>query len=164
VNSSAWAASRAVAALAAAVCAAGCGPDLGPERPARGPAAPEVTVVRGAEPLPAEAAITGWVVRAHPQVPDEGPAVFATHRFTGTYSGRIALQACAVDGDHVVLLCAEVEDDGIDEFFLGPYATLDRTAEVLLVPDQRDAGGAIGDPKDHDGYVPPSLLGPGDRL
>ncbi|QBI55419.1 hypothetical protein [Streptomonospora litoralis] len=162
----AWARKAAALGIVAAV-GAGCG-EPAPEEP--GPAAAEVTVVRGDEVYPVTAEITGWEVRPHPQVPERGDAVNFTYRFrgdsmfTGPHAQKVKLLVCAVDARGRVLVCMAVFNDGINDVWLGPAPGLSRTAEVLLLPDQMYAGTHAHDPKDHDGYVPPRWPDRGDRI
>ncbi|RKT88484.1 hypothetical protein SAMN05421805_1011504 [Saccharopolyspora antimicrobica] len=154
---------RLTAAIIAVIATAtGCGSD---ESPDPGPAARKVTVVRGDQTYPMTAEITGWQIKPHPQVPDQGPAAFFTFQFTGDAPETVVyLQVCAVDEHRVVILCDQILSNQTNEHWIGPYPGLSRTADVLLLPDQMDPGLHAGDPKDHDGYNPPRLLSPGDQL
>lgn len=166
----------AVTASAAAVLAGCLAPgDAGPRDP--GPAAARVTVVRGDVVYPLTAEITEWEIRPHPQVPERGDAVHFGHRttMTGTLpTSRVELAVCAVDSADIVLGCGTITvhdepgaarvQDG--DTWLGPGfgSDLSDTARVLLLPDQLVPDLHAGDPKDADGYVPPLLPIPGDRL
>ncbi|MCO1580843.1 hypothetical protein M8C13_34315 [Crossiella sp. SN42] len=158
---------RLAGVLVAVGVVAGCGLFGPPEPPALGAAGQRVTVVRGAQVYRLTAEITGWAVKPHPQVPEQGPAVNLSYRFTGDIpSSTVELLVCAVDQRRVVLLCSSAYANSTTDLWLGPAEgiELSRTAEVLLFPDQMDPGPKAGDPKDHDGYVPPKRLGPGDRV
>ncbi|MCP2256448.1 hypothetical protein LX15_000131 [Streptoalloteichus tenebrarius] len=161
-----------VTALTMIGALAACGE---PAPPPLGPAAKKVTVIRGDRTYPTTAEVTGWQVRTHPQVPDRGNAVHFTYQFAGFAPERIELQICAVDAQRVVLLCSDIghADSGdivtprwLEDGWIGPSEGIDlsRTAEVVLVPNQMFPGLHAGDPKDHDGYVPPRGLAPGDRI
>ncbi|EWM18503.1 hypothetical protein [Kutzneria sp. 744] len=151
----------------------GCGT---PQPPPPGHAASKVTVVRGDVTYPVTAEIVRWEVKKHPQTPQRGVAVFFDYKFTGAQPTRIEVQVCAVDEHRVVLLCGNIGlptpgtiEPPFGDDWLGPDEAdgrmgLQRTSEVLVVPDQMYAGPHAGDPKDGDGYVPPKLLGPGDQL
>ncbi|MET9608289.1 hypothetical protein ABZZ17_39735 [Streptomyces sp. NPDC006512] len=85
----------------------------------------------------------------------------------------VQLAACAVDSADVVLLCDTFYvhqypwTPGEDrDSWIGPGSDLNLsdTARVLLLPDQLLDDGRAHDPKDHDGYTPPRLPMPGDRL
>ncbi|MER5888190.1 hypothetical protein ABT160_30585 [Streptomyces sp. NPDC001941] len=171
----AWVTVTAVAVAALAGCGAP-GEDRTPTP--LGTAAVEVTVVREAGvTYPMRAAITGWRAKPHPQAPDRGDAVFFDYRVTRTGpvpESRVSLAVCAVDASDMVLLCTtvSVERDGAPspekgDGSLGPTGSdpdLSRTARVLFLPNQMKDDGRAGDPKDHDGYTPPRLPGPGDQL
>ncbi|MDN0196963.1 hypothetical protein [Streptomyces sp. S.PNR 29] len=143
-----------------------------------GPAAVEVTVVRGEETYPLTARVTEWELRPHPQVPERGDAVHFTYRAVQEGllpEASVELAACAVDSADVVLLCdiiaverAEPGDARVadGDSWLGPVSESDLsdTARVLFLPDQLKPDLHAGDPKDSDGYVPPAIPGPGDRL
>jgi hypothetical protein len=64
----------------------------------------------------------------------------------------------------VVLLCATVYSSDTVDLWIGPDPSLSRTSYVLLLPNQMYPGLHAGDPKDHDGYVPPRPPNIGDRL
>ncbi|WP_190123522.1 hypothetical protein [Streptomyces inusitatus] len=173
------AAARAAMAVCAAAALAGCVWEEGNrgESPP-GPAGTEVTVVRGDDTYPLTVRVTGWEVAPHPQVPERGNAVHFTYDITKTddlVEVRIELAACAVDSADVVLLCGPINVYNIDspgvekgDSSLGPNSApdpdLSGTARVLLLPDQLLDDGRAHDPKDHDGYKPPGLPTPGDRL
>ncbi|MFC0004837.1 hypothetical protein [Micromonospora siamensis] len=168
-----WSRLGRVGNLAATIIAvAGCGADDVPLTPEPGVAARKVTVIRGDQTYPMTAEVIDWETRPHPQVPERGMAVHITYRFRSTSSDssaiseHVELQACAVDGRRVVLLCTSIFNGSSKDCWLGPSADPDlaRTADVLILPDQMYAGPHAGDPKDHDGYVPPRNLGPGDQL
>lgn len=84
---------------------------------------------------------------------------------------RVELAACAVDSADVVLLCDTIsvhqhpripmEDR---DSWIGSDPNLSNTARVVFLPDQLLDDGRAHDPKDHDGYTPPRLPMPGDRL
>ncbi|WP_431935737.1 hypothetical protein [Micromonospora sp. RP3T] len=158
--------------VAALVAVAGCGADDVPLTPEPGVAAREVTVIRGDQTYPMTAEVIDWRTGLHPQVPERGMTVHFTYRFRSTSSDssvisrHIELQACAVDGRRVVLLCTSIFNDSVKDCWLGPTTDPDlaRTADVLILPYQMYAGPHADDPKDHDGYVPPRNLGPGDQL
>ncbi|MEU6114309.1 hypothetical protein ABZ840_07155 [Streptomyces sp. NPDC047117] len=157
----------------------GCFAPGGDEERKPGPAASQVTVVRGDVTYPLTAKITNWEVGPHPQVPDRGDAVHFTYRTTKTAQylpePRVALAVCALDSADAVLLCDTIDVyDGVGvpraedgDTWLGPDSDPDRlshTARVVLLPDQLLGDGRAHDPKDHDGYDPPDLPSPGDRL
>lgn len=88
---------------------------------------------------------------------------------------RVELAVCAVDSADIVLLCGTIavhEQVGAPrtedlDTWLGPSSDpdiLSRTARVLFLPDQLLGDGHANDPKDHDGYKPPAVPPPGDRL
>jgi hypothetical protein len=164
-------------AACAAVSLTGCfTADREPERRSPGVAADEVTVVRGNRVYPLTIRITDWKIGPHPQVPERGNGVYFRYRKTATGDlpeVNVDVAVCAVDAADVVLLCrlidARQEDPRIEDAdsWLGPAdlpRSLSETARVVLLPDQMRPGLNAGDPKDGDGYVPPSLPGPGDRL
>ncbi|MFK0259638.1 hypothetical protein [Streptomyces sp. NPDC090445] len=78
-----------------------------------------------------------------------------------------------MDSADVVLLCdtislhqssmTPVEDS---DAWIGPAGTvnLSGTARVVFLPDQLLGDGRAHDPEDRDGYTPPRLPVPGDRL
>lgn len=168
-------------AACAALALAGCTAEDGryAER-APGPAERAVTVVRDDVTYPLTVEITDWKVGPHPQVPARGDAVHFTYRTTKTgHLPTVVAQVavCAVDSADVVLLCDNISvhdespggsrvEDG--DSWIGPSPGLkpglSGTARVLLVPDQLLLGPHAGDPKDDDGYVPPRIPGPGERL
>ncbi|WBC13754.1 hypothetical protein O7600_21865 [Micromonospora sp. WMMA1998] len=158
--------------VATILAVAGCGADDFPSTPEPGVAARKVAVIRGDQTYPMTAEVIDWETGPHPQVPERGMAVHFTYRFRSTSSDpwatptRVELQACAVDGRRVVILCTSIFNDSLKDCWLGPSADPDlaRTADVLILPYQMYAGLHAGDPKDHDGYVPPRHLGPGDQL
>ena len=164
----------AAAGLLAAAFLSGCGGDPCEPSP-HGTAAEKVTVTRGSEALAITAEILDWTVEPHPQVPDRGDQVNFRYRFTPVGGDpsvplNVELQACAVDAERVVLICTSVAAHPDDEGTLegdGWLAPDDasRTERVLLLPDQMTGGThPCTDDKDADGYHPPALLGPGDRL
>ena len=153
-----------------ATAAVACGTDDRPFTPEPGAAAREVTVVRGEQTYPVTAEVTAWKTTVHPQAPERGPAVHFHYRFTSgnrwAAMERVELQACAVDGRRVVILCTLIVKDSLADGWFGPSTEPDlaRTTDVLLLPYQMYAGPHAGDPKDHDGYVPPRILSPGSQL
>ncbi|MFI8386825.1 hypothetical protein [Streptomyces sp. NPDC085540] len=85
----------------------------------------------------------------------------------------VELAACAVDPADVVLLCGTIYvhqypetplEEGDSWIGAGSEVNLSGTARVVLLPDQLRDDGRAHDPKDHDGYTPPRLPAPGDRL
>ncbi|MEU0392318.1 hypothetical protein ABZ208_05945 [Streptomyces sp. NPDC006208] len=171
------AAARAAVAACAAAALAGCVGTRDEAESEPGPAAVEITAVRGDETYPLTAKITEWEVRPHPQVPEGGDAVHFAYRTTKARPlpvTSVELAVCAVDSADVVLLCSTIAvddrpgdsrlEDG--DSWIGPVTDpdLSDTARVLLLPDQLRPGLHAGDPKDDDGYDPPLLPGPGDRL
>jgi hypothetical protein len=124
----------------------------------------KVTVVRAEKTYPVTVEILSWEKKVHPQVPDRGDGIYFNYQFTGTPPETIEVMVCAVDDHRVVLLCGSVFDSGIGNQWLGPYEQLSRTVDVLLLPNQMYPGLHAGDSKDHDGYVAPRFLLPGDRL
>ncbi|GAA1218373.1 hypothetical protein GCM10009665_05340 [Kitasatospora nipponensis] len=168
---------RTVLAACAAVSLTGCfaaGGESGKRSP--GAAAGEVTVVRGDRVYPLTVRITDWQVGPHPQVPERGDAVHVGYRKTATsYLPDVTVEVgvCAVDASNVVLLCGVIAAQQADprvedaDSWIGPAElprSLSETARVVLLPDQLLPGLGAGDPKDGDGYVPPGLPLPGDRL
>ncbi|MFE2913558.1 hypothetical protein [Kitasatospora indigofera] len=164
-------------AACAAITLAGCFPAGGePAKRSPGAAAGEVTVVRGNRVYPLTVRVTDWQVGPHPQVPERGSAVHVSFRSTATGDLPevvVEVAVCAVDAANVVLLCSTVvarqEDRRIEDGdrWIGPAElprSLSETARVVLLPDQLRPGLNAGDPKDGDGYVPPGLPSPGDRL
>lgn len=174
------AAVRAVTGACAAAALAGCiAGEGGRTERAPGPAATAVTVVRDDVTYPLTVEVTDWGTGRHPQVPERGRAVRFSYRTTATAhlpETRVQVAVCAVDSADVVLLCDTVdvyEGVGVPpvetgDSWIGPGAEqgpdLSETARVVLLPDQLLGDGRAGDPKDHDGYVPPRLPTPGDRL
>ncbi|MFE2856542.1 hypothetical protein ACFXJO_36155 [Streptomyces lavendulae] len=161
----------------AAILLTGCfAGEQGHKESAPGPAGVAVTVVRGDRTYPLSAEITQWEVRPHPQVPERGNAVHYTYRLAMTDTlpeTRVELAACAVDSTDVVLLCDTINAyqsptplTEVRDAWIGPGSDpdLSRTARVVLLPDQLLDDGRAHDPKDHDGYTPPGLPLPGDRL
>ncbi|GAA4930801.1 hypothetical protein ACFPM3_02815 [Streptomyces coeruleoprunus] len=162
---------------AAAVVLAGCIGPSGDTETEPGPAAAEVTVVRGDRTYPLTVKITGWKVGPHPQVPDRGDAVHVTYRTTRTEplpETMVELAVCAIDSANAVLLCATIAVHEVPgespvedtDLWIGPSTdpALSRTARVVVLPDQLRHGLHAGDPKDGDGYVPPDVPAPGERL
>ncbi|MFD8964865.1 hypothetical protein ACFV0C_07655 [Streptomyces sp. NPDC059568] len=145
--------------------------------PEPGPAAVNVTVVRGDQTYPLTARITGWEVRPHPQTPEGTDWLHFTYRATQTGPlpvVSVEIPVCAVDAADVVLICSTLflnealsaydtyqVADGDTWTSLGPDANV---ARVLFLPDDLHRGPHAGDPKDDDGYVPPRIPEPGERL
>ncbi|KUM86206.1 hypothetical protein AQI88_41430 [Streptomyces cellostaticus] len=163
--------------MCALAALAGCtAPSGGTEREP-GPAAAEISVVRGDRSYPLTVKITKWEVRRHPQLPKGEDAVHFSYRTSKKGmlpEALVELAACAVDSRDVVLLCQAIAVDNSPgeprveaaDSWMGPGTGLhlSDTARVVLLPDQLRPGVHAGDPKDSDGYVPPSLPAPGDRL
>ncbi|MFE3635053.1 hypothetical protein [Streptomyces sp. NPDC059168] len=168
---------RTAVAACAAVSLSGClaaGGEAEERRP--GPAAGEVTVVRGDRVYPLVIRIKDWRVKPHPQVPERGNAVHFSYRTTATGplpEVNVEVAVCAVNAANIVLLCDVIDARQADprledaDAWIGPAdlpRSLADTERVVLLPDQMLSGLHAGDRKDSDGYVPPSFPLPGDRL
>ncbi|MFC6593534.1 hypothetical protein [Kitasatospora paranensis] len=133
-------------------------------------------MVRGDRVYPLTIRITDWRIGLHPQVPERGNAVHFSYRKTATSALPeldVQVAVCAVDAADVVLLCGVIHAQQADpriedgDSWIGPAdlpRSLSDTARVVLLPDQLRPGLNADDPKDGDGYVPPAIPGPGDRL
>ncbi|MET9254864.1 hypothetical protein [Streptomyces sp. NPDC003717] len=120
------------------------------------------------------AEVVDWRLETHPQVPAEGDRVHFHYRFDGAdeWSG-LAVDACAVDKERVVLGCQTVYST--EAFGPGGTHTGDdwlavehpeRVAAVLLIPNDQSHHGRTceEDIKDGGGAHPPEAPRPGDRL
>ncbi|MFF3847747.1 hypothetical protein [Streptomyces sp. NPDC002328] len=122
--------------------------------------------------------VTQWEMRPHPQVPGRGDAINFGYRSTKTEplpDTMVELAVCAVDSAKIVLLCSSIivhdtpgdpwVEEGDSWIGAGSEMDLSATAGVVLLPDQLRGGlHPPDDPKDGDGYVPPLVPAPGDRL
>ncbi|MEU8461566.1 hypothetical protein [Streptomyces sp. NPDC029003] len=125
-------------------------------------------------PLGVTAAVVGWRLEPHPQVPAEGDRVHFRFRFDGAEQSARVVDACAVDKERVALGCQKVyssqafgpADDPLtgDDWLTVEHP--EQVAGVLLIPndqsyDRRTCG---VDPKDGGGMHPPETPNRGDQL
>ncbi|MGW7412971.1 hypothetical protein [Streptomyces sp. NPDC054863] len=165
-------AARVVAGVCTVVVAAlssGCGSPSDGERDAHGPAASEVTVVRGEETYPLTVRVTKWEILP-PERETLKSSVHFTYRtaLTGPLpEPAVKLAVCAVDSQEIVLLCDSIGVYGgangsrtaAQSARLGPDTVFDLadTARVVLLPDQLKS-----DPGDD--YRPPFAPEQGERM
>ncbi|WP_190232962.1 hypothetical protein [Streptomyces avicenniae] len=143
----------------------------------RGEATASVRIVdTSGQALGVTAEVVGWRLEPHPQTPTEGDRVHFTYRFDGVAGtdGGPAVDACAVDGRRVALMCLTVhasgawpEPDGSrtgDDWLHVEHP--DRVAGVLLIPDDQSYQGrtCAQDVKDGGGTHPPEPARRGDQL
>lgn len=152
---------RHLVGLVLAACLTGCGADQCVRSTTLGAADTHVTVTRNGDPIGLTATVTGWDVTRHPQTNEK--SVHIDYRFDiveeFVTQTQVAIYACAVDTDRVVLACATVGDVTREsvaaDTFLNTESAND-TAMVLLLPDDvSDPMHPCTDLKDFDGYLPP---------
>ncbi|MFI0979195.1 hypothetical protein ACH4SP_19600 [Streptomyces sp. NPDC021093] len=158
----------AVGVCTVAALSSGCGSPSDGERHAHGPAAAEVTVVRGEETYPLTVRITKWEAQP-PRSPETKSAVHFSYRTTMTGSLPevvVKLAACAVDAQDMVLLCRSIGVyDGARSARAAEQSAqltpgvfdLAGTARVVLLPDQQES-------TPDDDYRPPFAPEPGERV
>ncbi|MEV7001810.1 hypothetical protein AB0N62_29545 [Streptomyces sp. NPDC093982] len=125
-------------------------------------------------PLGVTAEVVDWRLEPHPQVPSDGDQVHFHYRFDGAneVSGP-AVDACAVDKEHVALGCQTVYS--AEAFGPGGDLTGDawlavehpeQVAGVVLIPNDQSYDGRTceEDIKDGGGLHPPAPAGVGDQL
>ncbi|MEU3527363.1 hypothetical protein AB0E62_26415 [Streptomyces sp. NPDC038707] len=141
----------------------------------RGEAGVRVRVVDTSErPIGVTAEVVDWRLEPHPQVPAQGDQVYFHYRFDGADEmSRVAVDACAVDKERVVLGCQTIEAYRA----FGPHGARtggdwfavehpEEVAAVLVIPNDQSYDGRTceEDIKDGGGPHPPEPPGLGDRL
>ncbi|MDT6986828.1 hypothetical protein ACFSUJ_27720 [Streptomyces lusitanus] len=141
----------------------------------RGEAGVRVEVVdTDGRPSGVTAEVLDWRREPHPQVPADGDQVHFDIRFQGVDGWKgPAVDACAVDEERVVLGCQTVhaseafgqKAERTGDGWLGVEHP-ERTAEVLVIPNDQSYQGRTCDEdmKDGGGTHPPDTPSPGDQL